>query len=300
VQTAKNLLSDVGFYAQRLRHMKFSGPVVLCYHGIREDDAKTGAMPYEPLHVTNAEFRSHCELVRDSCDPISAEEYLSHLLKGTALPPRPVLITFDDGYRSVLRLGVPALRDYRLPATVFLCTAPTRDRSLYWFDGVCRERGEAEVERLKQIDYADWKKLVAPFGVRAEQADCCAPMSPEEVRVLAQEPGIEVGAHTDSHPILAKATRAEQAAEILKSNEWVEKWTGKRARTFAYPNGKPGADYTSETVQLLEETGFAAAFTTTPGFAANARRFEIPRFLMLSGISKAELAHRLCFSWQRG
>jgi hypothetical protein len=69
---------------------------------------------------------------------------------------------------------------------------------------------------------------------------------------------------------------------------------------FAYPNGQPGEDYTTETVSLVKENGFEMAFTTRNGFATPGESpLEYSRFLMLADISAAELAHRLCYSWRR-
>ena len=67
---------------------------------------------------------------------------------------------------------------------------------------------------------------------------------------------------------------------------------------FAYPNGER-TDYTPETESILGELSYDMAFTTEAGFASGARRLECPRFLMLAGVSAAELAHRLSYSWRR-
>ena len=59
-------------------------------------------------------------------------------------------------------------------------------------------------------------------------------------------------------------------------------------------------DYTPATAGLLAELGFDMAFTTRHGWAGPAEpALERSRFLMLAGISSAELAHRLAYSWRR-
>ena len=77
----------------------------------------------------------------------------------------------------------------------------------------------------------------------------------------------------------------------------------RRLRRFArgqYANGQPSDDFTSETVKLVEELGFDFAFTSRHGFASSSEPpLERSRLLMLSGISAAELAHRLSYSWRR-
>ena len=78
----------------------------------------------------------------------------------------------------------------------------------------------------------------------------------------------------------------------------LESWLGKRPTTFAYPNGAPGLDFDAATQELTQAAGYAAAFSTSPGFAGpGTDDFALPRFLMLAGVSGAELAHRLASSW---
>ena len=69
------------------------------------------------------------------------------------MPPRPVLITFDDGYRSVLTIGAPILAAYELPAVVFACSGPMDQRRLLWFEDVAAREGEAAVEPWKARPY---------------------------------------------------------------------------------------------------------------------------------------------------
>ena len=52
-------------------------------------------------------------------------------------------------------------------------------------------------------------------------------------------------------------------------------------------------------MSILKELGYTAAFTTQSGFASGDCRFECPRFLMLAGVSDAELAHCFAYSWRR-
>jgi len=98
----------------------------------------------------------------------------------------------------------------------------------------------------------------------------------------------------------ARAPRAVQYEQLLHSKARLEAWIAKPVTAFAYPNGQPGQDYTTETVDLVRAHNFTLAFSTRAGFAgADESRWECSRFLMLAGLSAAELAHRLCYSWRR-
>jgi len=111
---------------------------------------------------------------------------------------------------------------------------------------------------------------------------------------------IEIGAHTADHAIFAHADRAQQRAQIARAKAQLESWIGCEVTAFAYPNGRPGLDYSALSVKLVEDLGFDFGFTTRQAFAGpDEPPLERSRFLMLAGISPAELAHCLSYSWRR-
>jgi peptidoglycan/xylan/chitin deacetylase (PgdA/CDA1 family) len=304
VNAAKGLVKSAllrsHHYARRLRRESFPGVAVLCYHGIRDESHPSYGTTFERLHVRATEFDSHCRLLRDCCDPISLEQWRAALDGDRALPPRPVLVTFDDGYRTVFTLGRPILERYEIPAVVFVSSTPVVERRLFWHDAVARTRGEVEVEAIKGWPFRQWEQLQGAHAQPVSDSDPNAPLTVAEVRALVNAPGVEVGGHTKTHPILARATSEEQREQVLANKELLEQWTGRPVSAFAYPNGRPGEDFTAETVRIVREAGFQFGFTTRPGFANRGEAsLEHPRFLMLAGVSAAELAHRLCYSWRR-
>jgi len=296
---AKSALLTSGHYGRRLRRDTFPGVAVLGYHGVRADDWPAGTMTFEGLHVRAGELDAHCRLVRATCHPISLAQWCRARAGGPSLPPRPVLFTFDDGYRTVFTLARPILERYSIPAVVLVCTDPVDQRRLLWYDAAARARGEDDVERIKTLPFEEWEALQVAWSWPADEADPMAPLTVAEVRALAETPGIEIGAHTAGHPILARGSMEQQCAQIARSKTRLEDWIGRPVTAFAYPNGRPGQDYSADTVALVKENGFETAFTTRTGFATpDEEPLEYSRFLMLAGVSAAELAHRLCYSWR--
>lgn len=287
-------------YARVLARTRFPGVAVLGFHGLRADDWPAGAMAFQNLHVRRSDFDAQCRLVRETCHPISLDDWRLAAAGRGKLPDRPVLITFDDGYRSVLTIGAPILEAYALPAVVFATTDPMMQRRLLWFDYVASRDGEAAVEAWKRADYESWRAECVDTSPVVAEDDPRALMTPGEVATLAGCPGVEIGAHTVRHPILARASRMRQLEEIAENRDAIAAWTGRPVRAFAYPNGRPGVDYTAETVEMVRDLGFDVAFNMCPSFARDtARPLERSRFLMLAEVSAAELAHRLAFSWKR-
>lgn len=296
----KRALLAAGYYTRRLRAGQFPGVAVLCYHGVRDDAWPRATMMFENLHVRASELDAHCRLLRDMCHPISLREWRAAGSAGAPLPPRPVLLTFDDGYRSVFTLARPILQRYGIPAVVFLCSEPIERRQWFWHDAVARACGEAAVERLKAAPFAEWHRLREQCARHAEDDEPHAPLTIDEVQTLARDGGFEIAGHTAAHAILSRATAAQQRAQITDNVLRLAAWTGTPVTAFAYPNGRPQEDYTDETVDLVRKGGIDAAFTTRHGFSRpDEPTLERSRFFMLAGVSAGELAHRLDRSWRR-
>jgi peptidoglycan/xylan/chitin deacetylase (PgdA/CDA1 family) len=288
---AKRALFATGATSRRLVQTSFPGVAVLGYHGVRADPRVP--MPFAGLHVTVAELTAHCRLVAETCQPISLDTWLAAEAGGLPLPPRPVLFTFDDGYRSVLEHALPILTQYRIPAVVFAISRVSAQGRLTWYDALARASCEAAVEALKSSDGDRWRSAVAA-APEAPSDDPCALLSPAEIRELATSGLVEIGGHTAHHPILARLSGGEQRDEIASDRRTLQAWTTTEVRAFAYPNGRPGLDYDADTVAAVAQAGYRIAFTTRYAFArADEPALERSRFVMLSGIGPAELAHRL-------
>lgn len=121
------------------------------------------------------------------------------------------------------------------------------------------------------------KQLYAWAGIGAEVRPTHRGMSEHEVRVLAQEPLIEVGAHTVTHSVLAKLPRRQQEEEIMTCKTDLENLTGKSVVTFAYPYGQR-TDYNEETMRIVQDAGFSLACVNYPGLVtAITDPYQLPR-----------------------
>lgn len=227
-------------------------------------------------------------------DVVSLGEAVSWL-ESPQRPARLAVLTFDDGYRNNLSDLVPVLQATGAPATVFVATEPLVDGGHLWFDRTriaVEAAGDAAIaqlplpwvralwaegppeppgRKLRQHLHrlrADERKerveelLAALPPVKPETR--MAVLTPRELRALANEPLITIGAHTHTHQVLAVCSRAEAAAELEKNCRALEEMIGYRPDTFAYPKGARG-DFTIEGVRILQDAGIRAAVTTIPG-----------------------------------
>ena len=106
---ASGLSRLIGYSAWRRRRL-----LILCYHGVSDGDLHQ----WNPSLFMDAEiFRSRMNLLREAkCNVLGLSEALERLADGT-LPPRSVVLTFDDGFADFYNVARPILRDFGFPAT---------------------------------------------------------------------------------------------------------------------------------------------------------------------------------------
>ena len=104
-------------------------------------------------------------------------------------------------------------------------------------------------------------------------------MTWEQAREMSRA-GVEMGAHTVSHPLLSYEEPATVECELRLSKQMVEEKLGKPVRAFAYPNG----DWNDRVSKQVEQTGYRCAFTTHPDWHdSRENQFTISRVLLHEG-----------------
>jgi len=275
--------------------------LILIYHRVHPKPD-----PMFPGEVDAECFDWQMALLRQYCNPLSLSKGVSGLKRGM-LPPRAVAITFDDGYADNAIVALPALQKHGLTATFFIATS-FLDGGRMWNDSIIEavrhssastldtdeiglgaielgsvsQRGPVAERIIKAVKHRpadDRQRLV---NALCERARVSLPddlmMSAGQVRQLA-EAGMEIGAHTQSHPILRTLDTETAAAEIEGSRRVLEQIIGRSVSVFAYPNGRPGDDYTERDRQIVEGLGFYCAPSTRWGVATpDSDLYQLPRF----------------------
>ena len=255
----------------RLLRRSRSRAVVLVYHRVAEtlDD------PYG-LAVRPDTFSRHLELLARE-HPIVPLVQLVETLPGARFPHGAIAVSFDDGYADNLSEALPIAE--ALPITVFVTVEPILHGGRFWWDAIAslepRLRAELHAE-LKGLPGPERSHRIATLNGR-DDADRGRPLTVDELRELASRPGVEIGAHTLSHPSLALLSADEQESEMLEARNRLESLLGGPVTLLAYPFGKPN-DVSGETERLARGAGYRAAFTSVPGcLVPSSPTFALPR-----------------------
>ena len=243
-------------------------------------------------------------LKRAALDVISLDEMHARFISGD-FKRRFVCLTFDDGYKDLMRYAYPLLKKYRMPFALYVPTSfPDRLGELWWvalevviarnsrigmvIDGkdrffnceTVREKRELYDEiyrylrRMKTEDElrAMVRDLAACHSVDTASLcrDLC--MDWQEIVDLAADPLVTIGAHTVNHNMLKKmADESAVRAEMEMSRAVLEAALGKRPAHLAYPVGDPTSAGPRE-FRIAAELGFKTAVTTRPGVLFKAHR----------------------------
>jgi peptidoglycan/xylan/chitin deacetylase (PgdA/CDA1 family) len=246
--------------------------------------------PIFPGEMHARRFDEVCSWLKSWFNVLPLDAAVAHL-KTATLPARAACITFDDGYADNHDVARPILQRHGLPATFFIATG-FLDGGRMWNDTVIEsvrltktstldlgelgcfavnrpaEKAAAVGAIIGKIKYLPvGERLVATQGI-ADAAQVTPAndlmMTSAQVKAMRQA-GMQIGAHTVSHPILARLSDEQARAEIKGSKDFLEQLLGERIGLFAYPNGKPREDYSPQTVAVVRGLGFDAAVNTQWG-----------------------------------
>lgn len=209
-------LASSGSATAAARGLMTAVPILL-YHSIAPD----ASAAYQPWCVRPDDFDAHLTMIGGlGLDPMTVSDFVDARANGS-LPPKPCLITFDDGRQDFVEHAAPILAAHDTPSTMYLVT-----------------------------DHVGGTSSWLPIAAERD-----APMMTwDQVRELAAL-NVEVGAHSRSHPELDVLDRIQRREEISGSRRRLADELGSEVRSFAYPHGY----HSRSVVEEVRSAGFDSA-----------------------------------------
>ena len=249
---------------------------ILMFHSVgrsRAADFLPAALDCDP-----AFFRSVLKLLRRQATVLPYRELMA-AIRENRVPKRAVAITFDDGFRETLTVAWPMLKEFGLPAILFVpvdvlaANELLPVHKLYYNQLLNGDMAPSPVSPERGPYMA---KLLREHNVTAPPLGRELYLTWDELYRLRDE-GMEIGAHTVSHAWLNGLPEDEQRREVVECRRILEQRLGQPVEFFAYPYGYYGASFTDKTVQLVREHfATAAAGTRHPGPGLDLHR--LPRY----------------------
>lgn len=269
---------------------------VLCYHSVGDPGFDYQFDP-DVIDVTPELFRKQLMVLRRYFTVIDTGT-LRDGLRGAPLPPNPLIISFDDGYRSCVDTALPILQELGFPATFFVATHYVSERRLYWWDKIhCvikrspRERVCLRVPRALELELSDrdaaarqllalvkaergldlerfLEELIQAAGVDwsdeiEEGLTDQLIMRWDDIRTL-RDAGMDIQSHTRNHRVLQTLPSKHLHEDLLGARSDIEAELSQEVRTIAYPVGYSIRNE-PEIRRAVQAAGYEVGFTNATG-----------------------------------
>ncbi len=263
-----HLLGIVPFETVRAMRLLHRGRhlTILTYHRVMD---RPDYFPFDEdlISASTRQFRSHLDFVTKHFDVINFRMLDEYMEKNGTLPPRALIITFDDGYRDNHEVAWPILKEYGVTATMFVTAGFIGRRRMFWWDRIAyivktssKRDARVDIPRSAPIDLGAFpdrqsaaRRLIRtvknlPDGekedfigrfagimeVSLNEDEHALTMSWDQVRELIAG-GIEIGGHSVNHPIFSNTGEERLREEVSGAKKIIEEQTGGRVITFGSP-----------------------------------------------------------------
>jgi poly-beta-1,6-N-acetyl-D-glucosamine N-deacetylase len=232
----------------------------------------------------------HFAALRRRYNIISLAEYVAYRTdKAKSLPPKPLIVTFDDGHKSNYALK-PVFEKHGIRPTLFLCSGLVGTRRAYWFD---TEMNEEVRQSLKFVPDKVRLETLSRLGF-SEKADGAMRQAMSAGEIEEMKPLVDFQSHTVYHPLLPQCPASRAAAEISESKTELENKFGLSVYALAYPNG----DYTAREVAAAEAAGYTCGLSLDHGFNSRTTPpFQLKRICISDDASVDELLVKTSGLW---
>jgi peptidoglycan/xylan/chitin deacetylase (PgdA/CDA1 family) len=269
---------------------------ILTFHRVKPSEPDA-FQPNRLLEITPEFLGDIIENVRSAGSEIVSLDEVERRLKARDFSRHFVALTFDDGYRDNLEHAYPVLKAKEAPFTIFVASSFADGRGHLWwveleraiarldtvgveidgerrsFDCTTPTAKESTFEELywwmrEMQDEARLRAFARHLACQAGiMVDGICPelcMGWDELGKLAADPLLTIGAHTDTHIMLKKASAKTVAREMRAGADRIEAMLGVRPRHFSFPIGDATSAGPRE-FAIAAASGFATAVTTRPG-----------------------------------
>lgn len=224
---------------------------IISYHEIA-DKSET----LDPTYAVSAQnFKSQMEwLISNGFHFISIDDVLKFRLHKKALPPKAVLITFDDGYRSVYDNAFPVVKQYKIPVVVALVGSWLVQEEKVDFDGHIMNRDKfLTKENLREMVDSGLVEIASHTydSHRGIVANPQNNMQPAMVARLYKNGKYETDVEYERRIY----------ADLLKNNQFLESYTGRKPRIMVWPYGS----YNAHTTKIAKSLGMPVGLTLDDG-----------------------------------
>lgn len=243
-------------------------PIVM-YHHMLKDSSRWGKYVISPDL-----FRQDLEYLKaQGYETVTTEDVISYAYNGTPLPPKPIMLTFDDGYYSNYLYACPLLKEYGMTGVLSIIGRYTDSYS----------QTQEENANYSHVTWQRCREMMEEGTMELQNHTYNLHSLTENRRGCGRRPG----ENKDAYQAMLK-----QDLEQLQQRFFQE--TGTLPRAFTYPFGQ----ISPEAEPVIRELGFLAAFTCNEGRNVlspgdKEQLYQLKRYLRPSGIDSASYFQKI-------
>ena len=254
------------------------------------------------VRVTPSKFEAALKFFTANFNPVNLQDVLTDC-DGHGLPPRAILVTFDDAYASIAEWAAPLCQKLGVPAVFFVNAAFLDNQRLAPDNLICYVANTFGMEAINSAVHivpghedSKLRSLAEVFGTflpsislaeRETFLDGLRHLSDINESKLAKDANLyltskqlrdlksynfEIGNHTYTHTHCRTLSRNDVDSEVDKNKAELEALSGTKIRSFSIPYGS-SKDLSPEFVKYLEQSGHQAIFLSES--VANSRQADI-------------------------
>lgn len=302
-------INAVNYFWKRLPN----GLYVFNYHRI--GDAQSCQFDRAVFSCSVTAFEQHIKEISENFIVIDTVKLNELIANNKLSDDRYALVTFDDGYLDNFTDVLPIMQKYAMPGVFYLVTDFLNEISIPWWDEIAYILRHS-IGKHYQLPNGDEKyhlvdgnidQVIRHIMLKAKKMNDCGILDvladirktfPDAYQYLKKEQvnllmnwdhaqaliagGMEIGSHTNSHPILSQLTDSEQLVEIASSKELLEQRLKTSVNSIAYPVGRYHC-YNEKTFQYTQSSGYQIAFNNEPGSHKKVHnKFDINRYCVVA------------------
>ena len=272
--------------------------IILAYHRVVEEEPNETDYhsDVELVSATSEQFKWQMNYLKKNYEVCTFNSY-NRKYSVQAPVSDTVIITFDDGFKDNYTLAFPVLLQHQLPAVFFVSTDYINTTRRFWFEylvsviqqtpqdllrGLCKilqieyENSRSALTE-KSLSYmktiSDGKRLGIISALESFLSDNNMTLNNKETNIFPltwkeieemDDEGMEIGSHTQSHPILTNLETNQKNAELFKSKKQIEAHISAPCSSISYPNGQQG-EFDAEIIDIAKKAGYKFACSYISG-----------------------------------
>ena len=271
---------------------------VLLYHGVTNEKSK-GIENYSYKHIHEEDFVRQMQFIRENCTVLSINDVVEIKRNGDQYPFRPVLVTFDDGFRNNYTTAAPMLEQYNIPAVFYITAGIVNTTIMFWVDiledcinltdkkslrimlddliGLDLSTNKKKIESLekvksycKRVSHKDKDRivneLISATGIQpsVDHSNNYRKISWCELIELHNNDLFTVGGHSLYHNILTRLDPDILEKDIELSISLLEFNLAEKVIHYAYPEGQED-HYDNNIIHCLKQHGIVCCPSAVNG-----------------------------------